>query len=234
MATNKEITLPEVASALASVLDVASVPEGARRILGAAACLFARKGYGPTTVRMIAAAADVTVPMVYYYFTGKEQIFVTLFESLGRDFFNRIDAIKAKEDLSFRDELVEIGRVFCALLYPCPVMLQLMTQFTFGPPESRPPLDDGAARENINAFFRDVFESAAASGRFCPTSSFKPVELSVYFINVIHSHTMYVMKLMEHEGIDNASLYEKFLTDEALERLVDIFLNGAGDISNSA
>jgi AcrR family transcriptional regulator len=223
-----------VGSALESALDVAGVPDGAHGILAAAACLFARKGYGPTTVRTIASAAEVTVPMVYYYFDGKEQIFVTLFESLGRDFFNRLDAVKAQDGLSFREELIEVGRVFRALLYPCPVALQLMTQFVFGPPESRPPLDDDDGQQKVSAFFQQLFESATASGRFCPLPGFEPVELSMFFINVIHGHTVYVMKQMERQKIDHASLYQKYLTDEALERLVDTFLNGAGRSCSSA
>jgi AcrR family transcriptional regulator len=202
--------------------------------LAAAAGLFARKGYGPTSVRTIAAAADVTVPMVYYYFDGKEQIFVTLFECIGCDFFARIEAVGADEELSFRDELVGVARVFRRLLHPCPVTLQLMTQFVFGPPASRPPIDDQGEQEQVSDFFRQMFESACASERFQPRSGYEPAELSRFFINVVHSHTMYVMKQLERPDVDCNSLYTEFLADEALERLVDIFLNGAGGISSSA
>lgn len=215
-------------TALAAVLDVASVPDGARGILAAAANLFARNGYGPTTVRNIAAAADVTVPMVYYYFGGKEQIFVTLFDSLGKDFFSRFDAIKSQQGLSFHEELVAIARVFRSLVYPCPVISQLMTQSVFGPPESRPPIDDHGGQEAFYRYLENVFDSAAETGRFSPTPGFSSHELSAAFLNIIRGHTVCAMKQMEFETTDNAALYEKLLTDEALGNLVDLFLNGAG------
>lgn len=214
-------------ASLAAVLDVADVPEGARRILEAAAYLFARKGYESTTMRTIAAAAQVTVPMVYYYFEGKEQIFVKLFESVRHDFFRRLNAIQATHYPSFHAELLDIMRVFRALLYPNPVILQLMAQLMFGPPESSPLIEKHGGRETVNAVIRDIFESAATSGRFSPPPGFEPADLSVYFMNLTFGHTMCVLKQMELSDVDPGSLYQAFLSDETLHNLVDIFLNGA-------
>jgi AcrR family transcriptional regulator len=234
MTTIESMSQDEAESALSAALDCESLPSGARSILAAAARVFARKGYGPTTVRTIASAADVTVPMVYYYFDGKEQIFVTLFECLGRDFFSRLKEVETHDGISFREQLVAVASVFRSLLYPCPVTLQLMTQFVFGPPESRPCLEEEGEREQLAEFFREMFETAVASGRFQPTPGYEPAELAMYFINVVHSHTMYVMKEIERSKIGGDSLYREFLADDALERLVDIFLKGAGESMSPA
>jgi|SRR5690554_2270726 len=227
MALHTQFTDAEAKAALAAVLDVADVPDGARRILEAAAYLFARKGYESTTMRTIAAAAEVTVPMVYYYFEGKEQIFVKLFESLGQDLFSRLHAVQAKQYPDFHAELLDITRVFRALLYPNPVILQLMAQLMFGPPEGSPAVEQRDGRETVNAVIRNIFESAATSERFAPTPGFEPADLSVYFINLTYGHTMCALKQMELQDIDHGALYEAFLSDQALNNLVDIFLNGA-------
>src|SRR5690554_58674 len=232
MPSHDNPSMPPQEPALISVLNAASVPDGARKILEAAAPLFARKGYGPTTMRAIAAEAGVTVPMVYYYFNGKEKIFVKLCETAAAHLFDRLHAVRAQQIPSFQQELVEIARVFRSLLYPCPVILQLMTQLVFGPPESRPLLTERCGRNVMSETFQQIFESASASGRFHPMPGYAPADLAAYFINVIHGHMMFALKLMERASTDNTTLYQEFLTDEALESLVDIFLNGAGKSSS--
>ena len=47
-----------------------------RGSLSAARELFARKGYSGTSVREIVAAADVTKPVLYYYFRNKEGLYL--------------------------------------------------------------------------------------------------------------------------------------------------------------
>lgn len=46
------------------------------RILCEATSLFARKGYGSTTVREVVEAAGVTKPSLYYWFENKEALFL--------------------------------------------------------------------------------------------------------------------------------------------------------------
>ncbi|MBP0651818.1 TetR/AcrR family transcriptional regulator, partial [Mycobacterium tuberculosis] len=46
------------------------------RILKAARTLFAELGYEKTTIRAIAAAADINVSMVIRYYGSKEELFV--------------------------------------------------------------------------------------------------------------------------------------------------------------
>lgn len=57
-------------------------PEGRRRdVLAAARRLFAAKGYAQTSIRAIAAAADVNQALVITYFGGKQALFM---EAVGR------------------------------------------------------------------------------------------------------------------------------------------------------
>ena len=54
------------------------------RMFRAAIELFAKKGYPGTTIRDIVQKADVTQPMVYYYFGNKEQLFITCIREINR------------------------------------------------------------------------------------------------------------------------------------------------------
>ena len=52
-----------------------SEPDNRQRILDAAMTLFARQGYGSTSVREVVESAGVTKPTLYYYFDSKEALF---------------------------------------------------------------------------------------------------------------------------------------------------------------
>ena len=48
------------------------------RLLGAALDIFNERGYSATSVREIVQAADVSKPVLYYYFGSKEGIYTEL------------------------------------------------------------------------------------------------------------------------------------------------------------
>lgn len=88
MDTKHEFVVPDV---LAN-LDVPRVPQQERSrkkrdaLLGAAAELFAERGYEATTADDIAAAANVSIGTLYSYFRNKRQVFLTLFATCFESF----------------------------------------------------------------------------------------------------------------------------------------------------
>lgn len=50
--------------------------DGRQRILGAAAQLFADRGYAETSLRDIAAAVEIKAGSVYYHFSSKDDLFI--------------------------------------------------------------------------------------------------------------------------------------------------------------
>src|ERR1051326_5113762 len=50
-------------------------PTAREQILDAAERLFARKGFDPTTIKEIGAAAKVNPALLYYYFRDKEELY---------------------------------------------------------------------------------------------------------------------------------------------------------------
>ncbi|MFF1818199.1 TetR/AcrR family transcriptional regulator [Kribbella sp. NPDC058245] len=88
--------------------------EGGKRmtILRAAEKVFAQDGYHGTTMRRIAAEADVKLSLVVYHFTSKLGLFVAIFEH--RQYVNeqRLAQLHAIPDLQADDAVEQIVRAF--------------------------------------------------------------------------------------------------------------------------
>ncbi len=64
-------------------------------ILNTALDLFARQGFAATTMREIAAAADVSVGLAYRYFDSKEALLLTLYQQMAAETDAAIDQLPA-------------------------------------------------------------------------------------------------------------------------------------------
>jgi len=62
-----------------------------QRILVAAQTEFARKGFEAANVQKIADAADVSMKLVYYYFSKKETLYFETMTHMARQFFRNFD-----------------------------------------------------------------------------------------------------------------------------------------------
>lgn len=73
------------------------------RILQAAMELFAEHGYATTTMRAIAARAEVAPSHAYYYFSGKEELVQALYERIQHEHHDQIaDLLSAPGPLAER------------------------------------------------------------------------------------------------------------------------------------
>jgi AcrR family transcriptional regulator len=76
-------------------------------ILGVAAAEFADRGYAGARVDEIAARTRTTKRMIYYYFTGKEQLYVAVLE----DAYARIRAAEQLVEVDHLDPVAAIRRI---------------------------------------------------------------------------------------------------------------------------
>ncbi len=83
---------------------------GAARILLAAQEIFARKGFAATSMREIAAAADVTKPMLYYYFASKDGLYARLLETALVQFRTLLESC-LHAPLPLRERLILLCRL---------------------------------------------------------------------------------------------------------------------------
>jgi TetR/AcrR family transcriptional regulator len=74
------------------------VEEVRHRIVVAALCCFAEKGYAGTSLREIAEAARTTKPMIYYYFKSKEGLYLSMLGDLLQQFGEQIDLATHHDD----------------------------------------------------------------------------------------------------------------------------------------
>lgn len=77
-------------------------PAARELLLDAAEGLFARKGFGPTTIKEIGAAARLNPALLYYYFRSKAELYRAVLgrivEGLVREGRARVDAAGTPED----------------------------------------------------------------------------------------------------------------------------------------
>lgn len=79
-------------------------------VLKTAARLFSTQGFEATTTIQIAREAGVTEPLIYYHFSGKDDLFTRLIENIFAKYFARIDALEQSTGSAFEQirRLIEL------------------------------------------------------------------------------------------------------------------------------
>ena len=70
-------------------------------IIKTATHLFATQSFDGTTTRQISKDAEATEPLIYYHFTGKDEIYITILASIFEDYFSRLKTLQGKTDTQF-------------------------------------------------------------------------------------------------------------------------------------
>jgi AcrR family transcriptional regulator len=110
------------------------------RLLTAATDLFSRKGYSATTTREIVSAAQVTKPVLYYYFRNKEGIYHELMQRTFAEFGTLLDASKNQRG-SATHRLLHLADQVFALFLENIASARLMYTIYYGPPQGAPFFD---------------------------------------------------------------------------------------------
>jgi TetR/AcrR family transcriptional regulator len=108
------------------------------RLLTAALKLFTAKGYAAAPVREIVAAAGVSKPALYYYFSSKEGIYLELMQNTYVIFREQTALFTAHQG-SARERIIH----FCTGMFDCFLVhidvARLIYSIYFGPPQGAPP-----------------------------------------------------------------------------------------------
>ena len=75
------------------------------KIIEAARMIFTKKGFLATTVRDIAAEADINVASVNYYFRSKEKLFAIIMDESIRKLFDKIEPVLNDETTTLFDKI---------------------------------------------------------------------------------------------------------------------------------
>jgi AcrR family transcriptional regulator len=71
-------------------------------IIESATRLFGSIGFDATTTLEIADEADVTEPLIYYHFKGKDELFTHSLELAFKEYFSRLDELPKHTSTEFQ------------------------------------------------------------------------------------------------------------------------------------
>lgn len=133
------------------------------KILRAASELFAERGYAATSVREIASMAGCTKPALYYYFQGKEALFLeTLrFES---DWVAETMAEVVNVDQPMRDRLIGGMQLFLDQLSSNARGMRLLMRAELWPDEGQPEYDFQSVRKRLFDMIEMILEAGIQEG----------------------------------------------------------------------
>jgi AcrR family transcriptional regulator len=82
--------------------------ESRRRILSAASDVFAEHGFEKTTVREVAARAEISVGGIYLYFRTKEELYTGLMREQMDEFLVRVKRLRTDTPLKALGKLIDL------------------------------------------------------------------------------------------------------------------------------
>lgn len=107
------------------------------RLLREALLLFNAKGFAATSVREIVAAAGVSKPTLYYYFTNKEGIYLELMNSTLAHFQAAVEQLVVPQGTA-RQRLLRFATGVFDLFHEQIAVVRLIYAIFFGPPQGAP------------------------------------------------------------------------------------------------
>ncbi len=94
-------------------------------IIKAATHLFATQGFDGTTTLQISKDADATEPLIYYHFTGKDEIYLSILASIFEEYFSRLKKLQGKTDTQF-EKIESFFKLHCQLIAKMPDEMSLV------------------------------------------------------------------------------------------------------------
>lgn len=137
--------------------------ETRRRILQAASALFAERGFEATSVREIVARAGVSKPVLYYYFTNKEDLCRRLLAESFEEFTQELMGALARPG----DCRKRIEAIVWAHFRACNESLDLarfLYATSFGPESSPFSQDSVRFNDNLRRLVADAIKAMQAAG----------------------------------------------------------------------
>ncbi len=207
----------------------AGMNEIAAQILVAAIGLFAQKGYAATSVREIVKEAQVTNPMLYYYFESKEGVYRRLIAVLFDSLYETTEAVLS-EGGPLRSRLRALGQMYFQACRESPETLRFVYAAIFGPSQGRPECDLLTYLQRSHEPVEAVFQRALDHGELRPRPGHDARLLTERFMGLVSNHLMGALAAQELVAPPEIDLWG----DEVLDRMLDFFFFGAGDLSQES
>ncbi len=190
-------------------------PETRRQILRAALKRFAYAGYAATSVQQIVGDAKVSKPALYYHFHDKAGLFQALVSEAHDERLRVVQQAAARRS-DFRGQLVEILTALFDYFHKNRELMRIAFATAFAAPGEMPPelryLDK--CQRNLE-FIHSLMKRALAAGEL--DGRFGSRDLAYGFYGQINFYVRAHLLMPNYR-----------LNHVAAERIVDLFLSGAG------
>jgi AcrR family transcriptional regulator len=137
------------------------------RILDIAITLFAERGVRGVSTREITDAADLTKPMLYYYFKDKQGLITAILDIHMNELYEAIEEVTAG-DRSVEECLREFVRVRFRQVMARPDVMRFQFAFYNGPDLALVPDEYQEQHSRINAVVSDLIQKGCETGIFRP------------------------------------------------------------------
>ncbi len=182
------------------------------RLLESALTLFSEKGYEGTSIREIIEGANVTRPVLYYYFTNKEDLFRRLLEPALAEYTRSLQEIQDSY-AEVIGRLKAIVRETFRFTEKNPKGVRLILQLYFSPPKGGPKLDKSIYRLRRFRLLEEIMQEGLDKGELAGGDA---QSLALILIGMMDAYIM-----------AKSYLPDRHLSAELAEGLVDLFYWGA-------
>jgi AcrR family transcriptional regulator len=146
----------------------------------AARIVFTRKGYAATTVRDIAAEANINLALVNYYFRSKEKLFDLIMTETIQKLFEKIRPIIYDESTTITEKMESIVDQYLDLLTANPDFPLFIVNDLMSGAKRLPAMTD-----NGKMFLNSHFIKQLAALKMAGTIKFHPVNIIMNMIGMI-------------------------------------------------
>ena len=190
-------------------------PRTRQQILRAALKRFANGGYAATSIQQIVGDAKVSKPALYYYFHDKAGLFQALVNEAHDERFRVVQQAAARKQ-DIRGQLVEVLAALFDYFHQNRELTRIAFATAFAAPGEVPPdlryLD--RCQRNLE-FIRSLIKRAQATGEL--NDLFDARDLAYGFYGQAHLYIASHLLMPDYR-----------LNRRAAERIVDLFMAGAG------
>ena len=169
----------------------------------AARTVFTRKGYAETTVRDIAAEANVNLALVNYYFRSKEKLFDLIMTETIQKLFEKIRPIIYDESTTITEKMESIVGQYLDLLTANPDFPLFIVNDLMSGAKRLPAMTD-----NGKMFLNSHFIKQLAALKMAGTITFHPVNIIMNMIGMIIFTFLPRPMLLKSGALDEAMFRE--------------------------
>jgi len=153
-------------------------------IIQAATLLFATQGFDGTTTLQISKKARITEPVIYYHFTGKDELFTGIISDTFDRYFAHLDGLPQKTRTEF-EKIANLIALHLDIVEEMPDQIYLAA--SAGPARLKDP--DDVCRRNIESMNRRLknyltgcLEAGISCGEFYPVNVAATVDLLIVLL----------------------------------------------------